>query len=269
MPEVDVADLCRALAADTSLPAPPAELGFVGDGEYRAIGAEFLGHLVRLADLRPQERLLDIGCGTGRIAAPLTRYLDASGSYDGIDPVAAGIGWCRQTITPAYPAFRFHHLDVRHDLYNPGGALDPAGVTLPFGDAAFDVVLLTSVFTHLGAVATERYLAEIARVLRPDGRCFATFFLIDDQVRAALSQGRSRIDLDLSGAGPTWFMRGDAPLGAVGHDAEWVLSTGDRYGLRTRRRVSGSWPLNEPGETFQDIWVGVTDSSPARMDSAS
>ena len=65
------AHLCR----NRFLPAPPAELTFCGDGDYRAIGAEFLGHFVRLADLRPHERVLDIGCGIGRMAVPLTQFL--------------------------------------------------------------------------------------------------------------------------------------------------------------------------------------------------
>ena len=36
--------------------------------------------------LKPEHRVLDIGCGVGRVALPLTRYL-TSGTYDGFDIV--------------------------------------------------------------------------------------------------------------------------------------------------------------------------------------
>jgi protein-L-isoaspartate O-methyltransferase len=55
------------------LPAPAPESVFVGDGDYRAIGAEYLGHFVRLGGLKPSDRVLDIGCGIGRMAVPLTQ----------------------------------------------------------------------------------------------------------------------------------------------------------------------------------------------------
>jgi 2-polyprenyl-3-methyl-5-hydroxy-6-metoxy-1,4-benzoquinol methylase len=93
------------LRSNRFLPAPPPEMTFCGDGDYRAIGAEFLGHFVRLGDLRPNERILDIGCGIGRMAVPLTQFLADDGRYTGIDIVRDGIGWCSRSITPTYPNF--------------------------------------------------------------------------------------------------------------------------------------------------------------------
>ena len=103
----DLATLRDYLSRNRFMPAPPPELMFCGDGDFRAIGAEFLERLVRDAGLERGHRVLDIGCGIGRLAIPLTQYLDATGTYDGIDPVAAGIDWCIATITAAYPNTRF------------------------------------------------------------------------------------------------------------------------------------------------------------------
>src|SRR3954452_5628933 len=56
---------------------PPRRLHFGGHAEsdFAATGDEFLGHFTRLGGLRASDRVLDIGCGIGRMARPLTRAL--------------------------------------------------------------------------------------------------------------------------------------------------------------------------------------------------
>ena len=49
---------------------------------------------------------------------------------------------------------------------------------LDFPDATFDFVCATSVFTHMLPAGVANYLREIRRVLRPGGRCLATFFVL-------------------------------------------------------------------------------------------
>ena len=71
-----LSDLMQKIAQDETLPAPAPESVFVGDGDYRAIGLEYLGHYVTIGGLKPTDRVLDIGCGIGRMAVPLTQYLD-------------------------------------------------------------------------------------------------------------------------------------------------------------------------------------------------
>ncbi len=67
--------LCRMILNDRFMPMPPAEKHFIGDGDFRAIGAEFLRHFVKLGELKPTDKVLEIGCGIGRMALPLTHYL--------------------------------------------------------------------------------------------------------------------------------------------------------------------------------------------------
>lgn len=246
--------LCRRLAADSTLPMPPSERCFIGDGDFRAIGAEFLGHFVRLGGLRPYHRVLEIGCGIGRMAVPLSRFL--TDTYDGVDVVADGIRWCRETITPRHPNFRFHHLDVVNDLYNPGGSTAADAVTLPFLGQSFDFVILTSVVTHLRTAEAARYVVEIGRLLRPGGRCFLSLFLVDGTVKRCLAEGRSRLPFPADGAGPEHIADASAPNAAVAYDERFLL------GLFAAQRLTpaqpplhGHWSGRNDAANFQDLLV--------------
>jgi SAM-dependent methyltransferase len=243
--------LCR----NRFMPAPPQELTFCGDGDYRAIGAEFLGHFMRLADLRPNERVLDIGCGIGRMAVPLTQYLSEEGRYTGIDIVKDGIAWCNKAIAAVYPNFSFQHLDLKHPLYNPGGTMDAAGISLPFPDRSFDFICLISVLTHINGNILLNYAHEIARLLAPGGRCFATAFLLNEPARAALQEGHGRLPFDPESAESELYADPAAPMAAVGFDENFLLEKFLRFRLkRLRPAVYGCWS-GRSSNVFQDICI--------------
>ncbi len=96
---------------------PPRRLIFPGARNFRNIGEEFLGHFIVLGELKPNERVLDIGCGAGRMAVPLTKYLSSEGSYVGIDVVSGGITWCTKNIAKKYPNFRFYLASIHNKRY--------------------------------------------------------------------------------------------------------------------------------------------------------
>jgi SAM-dependent methyltransferase len=243
------------LRSNRFLPAPPPEMTFCGDGDYRAIGAEFLGHFVRLGDLRPNERILDIGCGIGRMAVPLTQFLADGGRYTGIDIVRDGIGWCSRSITPTYPNFTFQHLDLSHPLYNPDGALGAEHVRFPFADGSFDFICLVSVITHINGAVLTNYAHEIARLLAPGGRCFATAFLMNGPARSALRTGAGRLPFNPEDDGPELHADPEAPMGAVAFDEDFLLEKFMRFGrLRHRPAVYGGWS-GRPSAVFQDISI--------------
>ena len=124
--------------------------------------------------MTPSDRVLDVGCGAGRLAGPLTGYLDPSGSYEGFDSSAERIEWCNENIAPHHPGFRFPSRDVHNGQYNPEPRRRRASTPSRYGDGEFDVVVLTSVFTHMLPDDVAHYLDEIARVLKPGGRALIT-----------------------------------------------------------------------------------------------
>lgn len=251
---MDIATLARTIAGNRFLPMPPPEKWFVGDGDFRAIGAEFLRHFVEFGGLLPGDAVLEIGCGIGRMALPLTQFLDPeTGSYDGVDVVQNGIDWCSEMVTPVYPRFRFHHRDYANDVYNPAGALTAASEPLPFSDSQFDFILLTSVITHLRAADMVGYARDIGRLLRPGGRCFVSLFLMNGPAQDGLKADRRRLSFDPDGAGPEYLADPDHPAAAVAYDEAFLLDVFGAAGLRLAKPPAyGHWATGS-GAAYQDL----------------
>lgn len=173
-------DVYEGLSGKRDAITPPKGMIFIGPGNFKALGEKLKTDFIRFGGLKPEHHVLDIGCGIGRIAIPLTTYLDKTGSYNGFDIVETGIDWCQKKISPRFPNFQFRHINLRNDLYNLETKVSASEFVFPYGDGAFDFVILTSVFTHMQSAEVAQYLKEIARVLRKGGTCFATFFIIDE-----------------------------------------------------------------------------------------
>ena len=119
--------------------------------------------------------VLDLGCGNGRQLIGLVQK--GISSYTGLDPIKKCIKFCNRQFASRIPNTRFVHLNVKNKMYNPKGKMLPEEVILPFDSDSFDSVITGSVFTHLGTRAvSERYLEEIARVLKSGGRLFSSWF---------------------------------------------------------------------------------------------
>lgn len=132
--------------------------------------------------LRSGLRVLEIGCGIGRDAIPLTQILGQEGRYVGTDVIYDSVAWCTQNISPRHPNFAFVHQDIRDDLHNPDGSDQLESARLPAEDGWADLVILQSVFTHMLPVGISRYLREFGRVIHPRSLVYVTAFVVDDRV---------------------------------------------------------------------------------------
>ncbi|MEO6624988.1 MAG: methyltransferase domain-containing protein [Burkholderiaceae bacterium] len=234
---------------------PPAALRFVGGGDFEAIGVQFVEHFRTLGGLLPHHRVLDVGCGIGRMAIPLTRCLSSDGSYEGFDIVPHGITWCSRKITPRFPNFRFRLVSIRNRDYNPRGRQESANFIFPYADASFDFVCLTSVFTHMFADGIANYMREISRVLVPGGTSFVTWFLLNDESRALLASGHSTIDFRHPADGGLTVNPAN-PEQAIAFEERRVLTWYDANGTAVVQPLHyGSWCGRAPSVSFQDIIV--------------
>ena len=158
---------------------PPKGLIFTGSGDYTLIGKQIFIHFQKYSDFNKDSAVLDIGCGIGRMAVPFTNYLSPKGRYEGFDIVKIGIDWCTKNISSRFPNFTFKLIPLKNDLYRLDTNEKAAELRFPYDNNSFDLVFLTSVFTHMMPEDVENYISEIQRVLVKDKKCFATFFIID------------------------------------------------------------------------------------------
>ena len=135
----------------------------------------------RFAPIRPEHNVVEIGCGVGRDAIPLTEILRPGSFYLGVDVLRESIDWCRENITDRHPNFHFVHYDIFSQGYNPRGAMRTRDITLPVADGSVDRFILQSVFTHLFEEDITHYMREFARCLRPEGLVVATCFIQDEE----------------------------------------------------------------------------------------
>lgn len=145
--------------------------------------------------IQSDSHVMDIGCGCGRMARmlvgnPYVRH------FTGVDVVVPYVEWCNRHFDEIYPGrFRFFHLDVRTERYNPNGTLTCKTARFPAVAAQADLIYAASLFTHLYPEDARCYLKEMRRVLKAQGKAIVS---IHDQPRPgeAFSGTEHRADYD-------------------------------------------------------------------------
>ena len=118
-------------------------------------------HLAALAAFADAEWTIgDLGCGTGQMTSALAPFV---GRVIAVDASAAMLQAARKRLQP------FDNVELRR------GDLE----ALPIDDARLDAATLTLVLHHLPE--PQRALAEVARVLKPDGRLLIVDMLPHDR----------------------------------------------------------------------------------------
>lgn len=237
---------------------PPKRLGFaVGNGDFKQIGNEYLNYFVDLGGLKTTDCVLDVGCGIGRMAVPLTNYLSKNAFYEGFDIVKSEILWCKKNITPCHPNFNFQLADIYNYSYNPHGKNKASEYIFPYSDRLFDFIFLTSVFTHMLPCDVENYISEISRVLKKDGRCLITFFLLNDKSLEYISKRKSKWSLKYD-YGIYRVEDDEMPERVVAYSEKYIEELLTKYNLSIHKPIQyGTWYGREDMTTLQDLVVTI------------
>lgn len=117
-----------------------------------AIGAPMAANLIRIAALRPGERVLDVACGTGVVTRIASQQVGDSGTVIGLD-ISPGMLAVARATTPPDSSINWH---------------EESAESMSLADGSFDVVLCQMGLQFVPD--KHAALSEMRRVLAPGGR---------------------------------------------------------------------------------------------------
>lgn len=115
--------------------------------------------IVKLLNLHANEKLLDIGCGTGSL------LLVAKKKYPNVEMIGLDID--KKVLQIARVKFDKNKVNIK--------TVNASASELPFPDSSFNTVVSTLIFHHLPTDIKRKCLKEVSRILKPHGR----FLLVD------------------------------------------------------------------------------------------
>jgi len=234
---------------------------------YRLTGDRNVTAFRELAGLQRGAKFLDIGCGCGRVAAALTRYLDPTATYEGFDAARKPVEWCHQHIAPRFPSFHFRTTDTFSKRYNPSGGADAGRLVFPYEDDTFDFAFAGSVYTHMLPEEAANFMAETARVLKPGGVTLATFCLLNERTLPAVQAGLTMPNLVYK-YGDFQVRTLDDPAHFIAQPESYVRDEYAKNGLSIVEPIRyGTWAgLTPESEKLESYHLGGSPSHGSSQD---
>ncbi len=183
----------------------------VGDATlFEIIGRLELGVLL-MEGLRPSDTIVDLGCGTGRLAVHLVPRLHG-GHYIGTEILDSILAKGRERVASRVP--------------DPPCRLTWArqrGEVLPADDRSADMICAFSVFTHIEHEDAFRYLEDGLRVVKPGGKFIFSCLPMKHQVVYDIFRASAELDLRHRWSAPRNVTTSEDLMDAIATLAGWTV----------------------------------------------
>ena len=226
----------------------------VSYSEYLNEGKKYLTYFQELADLQPDYSVLEAGCGTGRIALPLIRFLNKNGIYNGLDEAESDINWCKKNISAKHPNFRFQYTGLKNKPVDFSSKADAEHFIFPYEDEKFDFVFITSAFTLLKPTEVENYINEIGRVMKMGAKCLISLYIVNCVSEDLMIKKPTQMHFPFN-KGFYRLRSIEAGKQLIAYDEEWILEKLQNAGLKMASIQFGSWCGRKHFFDYQDLII--------------
>jgi SAM-dependent methyltransferase len=175
-----------------------------GDADWMCSSAA--ADLAAVSAVRPLvtgDRVLDVGCGYGRLALA---FAGGGVYYDGVDINPGRLEYA-ENLFREFSNCTFTRLDMRNTRYNPKGKFSQSAFAVDRPDWYYAAVFAVSLYTHMTSAAhVLHYLRESRRLLQPGGVMLTTWLTslpegVAESTDHRAAHTRATIDYLLADAG--------------------------------------------------------------------
>ena len=237
---------------------------WVGGSDPEAVGNACRGILDRYLTINAGSRLLDFGCGIGRVLLSVLNHTPTVGRVTGFDIMPQVINFCDEHIASAFPQTSFEVIQGSNDHYDQ--FVSAAGVTVAknreqlqstYG-STFTGAYAFSVFTHVEMSDFRSLLELVGGLLEPGGEFLFTSFLLTPYSRQAIEQ-RSGLfpfgETAFEGNGSVFIGNVSDRLGFIAFDMALVEQVVFDAGLVITHVEHGAWTGSGFSPSLQDVIV--------------
>lgn len=211
-----------------------------------------------------ENKILDIGCGTGILYNSSKNFILENGCYIGIDVDIENINYCLKNY--CLKNAKFQHLNVQNAMY--ANIQNTNKLKWNIENKSIDLITALSVWTHLNEEDAIFYFMEISRVLKQNSKAIITFFYLDEYYTRTLDSRTKAKGRFHSTSQFNWIFNKNAynsqdwmysnsvkiPENAIAINEKALEKLIKLSGLKLINYYPGNWK-EQPGVYFQDILI--------------
>jgi SAM-dependent methyltransferase len=237
---------------------------WVGGSDPELVGDACERVLRRYLHINPFARLLDFGCGVGRVTLSVLKHHPEVGHITGFDIMPQVIQFCESHIATSFAKTSFQLIGGTNDHYdqfieaaNRGAAKSHAQLRAEYG-GKFSSIFAFSVFTHVELEDLRALLSLLSALVQPGGHVLITAFVLTPTTRKAI-RDRSALfpfaNADPTADGDIFVADHTDRLAFIAFDHALIEQAAFDAGLVIHQIEYGSWAGTIPSPNLQDTIV--------------